>query len=282
MSRVDQLLAQACLPGETPRLDAELLLAHCLGRDRVWLRAWPEYEVPPEIGICYCQLLDRRAAGEPMAYLVGQREFWSMSLRVQPGSLIPRPDTECLVERALERLPETPARVLDLGTGTGAIALALASERPDCQVVALDIDPANAALAAANARALTLDNVQVLVGCWLQPLAAEFDLIVSNPPYIAADDPHLQQGDVRFEPLRALVSGSGGLQDLTTIIATALAHLKPQGWLLLEHGWTQRQAVADLLQGAGFEAVQCWQDYAGQDRVSGGRKPPKTGGGHDG
>lgn len=267
----DALAADRSL--SSPGLDVELLLAHVLERPRVWLRAWPEAEVDPAQARQFHALLARRSAGEPIAYLLGQREFWSLSLAVCEGVLIPRPETERVVELALALGPAgAPARVLDLGTGSGAIALALASERPGWQVLGLDIDPANVMLAAANGQRLGLDNVAFVCGSWFDPLshAARFDLIVSNPPYIAAEDPHLQQGDVRFEPRRALVAEDQGLADLCTIVQAAPGWLRAGGWLLLEHGWQQGAAVVGLLREAGFESVQSWTDHAGHDRVSGG------------
>jgi len=271
------LLAAAArvLPGAEGRHEAELLLLHVLGRERSWLFAHATDLVDPASGQAFADLLQRRLAGEPVAYLLGRRGFWTLDLAVSPDTLIPRPETERLVELALERLPEaTPLRVADLGTGSGAIALALASERPQARVVATDMSPAALAVAAANARRHGLDNVAFRQGSWHAPLAGErFDLIASNPPYIASDDPHLARGDLRFEPASALASGHDGLDDIRLIIAGAAAHLLPGGWLLLEHGWDQGAAIRALLADAGFVEVATEVDLEQRDRVSLGRRP---------
>jgi len=271
------LLADAArvLPGAEGRHEAELLLLHVLGRERSWLFAHATDLVDPASGQAFAELLQRRLAGEPVAYLLGRRGFWTLDLAVSPDTLIPRPETERLVELALERLPEaTPLRVADLGTGSGAIALALASERPQARVVATDMSPAALAVAAANARRHGLDNVAFRQGSWHAPLAGErFDLIASNPPYIASDDPHLARGDLRFEPASALASGHDGLDDIRLIIAGAAAHLLPGGWLLLEHGWDQGAAIRALLADAGFVEVATEVDLEQRDRVSLGRRP---------
>ncbi|CAI1564673.1 Release factor glutamine methyltransferase [Serratia entomophila] len=259
---------------DSARRDAEILLGFVTGRARTFLMAFGETLLTPPQQQQLETLLARRERGEPVAYLVGEREFWSLPLSVSPATLIPRPDTECLVELALERLPAQPCRMLDLGTGTGAIALALASERPDCAVTGVDLHPEAVALAQHNAQKLNIGNAQFLQGSWFAPLAGQtFALIVSNPPYIDAADPHLAQGDVRFEPGSALVAADRGLADLAAIVRQAPQYLQPQGWLLLEHGWQQGNSVRELLQAAGFSAVATHRDYGGNDRVTLGQWP---------
>lgn len=269
--RIEQVLAAADLPASaSPRLDAELLLAEVLGQSRSYLRTWPERELSAQQLTTYQQLLARRRAGEPVAYLLGRQGFWSLDLAVAPSTLIPRPDTERLVELALELGPEGRAMVLDLGTGSGAIALALATERRQWQVTGVDRIAAAVALAERNAEAAAVNTVNFILSDWFSALSGRcFDLIVSNPPYIAADDPHLQQGDLRFEPVSALISGQDGLADIRQIITAARAHLR--GWLLLEHGWQQAAAVRAELERQGYQGVTSWQDLAGQTRVSGGQ-----------
>lgn len=274
---IRQLLAAAArvLPGVEGRHEAELLLLHVLGRERGWLFAHATDLLDPATAEAFAALLQRRIAGEPVAYLLGRRGFWTLDLAVSPATLIPRPETERLVELALERLPEgVPLRIADLGTGSGAIALALASERPLAQIVATDMSADAIAVAAGNARQHGLANVAFRQGSWHAPLADErFDLIASNPPYIANDDPHLAQGDLRFEPATALASGHDGLDDIRLIIAGAPAHLQPGGWLLMEHGWDQGEAIRALLEGAGFVEVETALDLEQRDRVSLGRWP---------
>ena len=223
----------------------------------------------------FAALLERRRAGEPVAYILGHQGFWSLDLEVAPHTLIPRPDTELLVETALQLAPATPQRVLDLGSGSGAIALALASERGGWQVIGVDRIAEAVALAERNRQRLKLGNAEFRQSSWFDGLAGErFDLILSNPPYIAADDRHLGEGDVRFEPLSALVAGVDGLDDIRQIIAQAPRHLQAGGWLLLEHGYDQAEAVRELLAAAGFTAVDSRRDLGGHQRISLGRWTP--------
>ena len=225
---------------ESPKRDAEILLEHVTGKARTYLLAFGETELTAEQEAQLAALLARRKTGEPVAHLVGEREFWSLPLYVSAATLIPRPDTECLVEQALARLPAAACSILDLGTGTGAIALALATERRDCAVTAVDVMPDAVALAQRNVERHGLRNVTVLQSSWFAALEnRSFAMVVSNPPYIDEHDPHLAQGDVRFEPLTALVAGNAGLADLDHIVTTSRKHLLPGGWLLVEHGWTQ-------------------------------------------
>ena len=275
MTIIASLLRNAQLPDSpTERLDAELLLAAALGKSRSYLHTWPERIVSSEAAQVFADFLGRRRAGEPVAYILGQQGFWKLDLEVAPHTLIPRPDTQLLVETALELLPATPARMLDLGTGTGAIALALASERPAWQVVAVDRIDAAVALAERTRLRLQLNNIHVRTSYWYDALDGErFDLIISNPPYIRAEDPHLVAGDVRFEPSSALVAGQDGLDDLRVIIAQAPGHLLPGGWLLLEHGYDQAADVRELLSQQGFGDVCSRIDLGGHERISLGRLP---------
>ena len=268
---LQQAVAALC-GSDSPKRDAEILLGFATGKSRSWLVAFDDAELDTAQLTQLEALLARRVTGEPIAHLVGEREFWSLPLRVNNATLIPRPDTEILVEQALAHLPAEPATLLDLGTGTGAIALALASERPDCQVIGCDRIPAAIALAQDNAQRLRIHNVQFHLSHWFDHLPAQrVDLIVSNPPYIDAADEHLQQGDVRFEPLSALVADDQGLADLRFIIQAAPQWLTPQGWLLLEHGWQQGAAVRALLAQHGYQAVQTVEDYSGNPRVTSGQ-----------
>jgi len=251
-----------------------MLLAHALGRTRAALFAWPEYEPDAAQRAAFEALVEARARGTPVAYLLGSRAFHRFELQVTPAVLIPRPETERLVELALERIPPgQPCSIADLGTGSGAIALALALERPHARVLATDASEAALEVARANAARLGAGNVLFAHGDWCAALGgAPFDLIASNPPYIAAGDPHLARGDLRFEPASALASGVDGLDAIRTIVAAAPAHLVPGGWLLLEHGWEQGAAVRALLSAHGFEAVTSARDLAGHERVSFGRR----------
>lgn len=267
--------AIAQLPGsESPKRDAEILLGYVTGRSRSWIIAFDDSELTPEQLSRLAELLARRADGEPIAYLTGEREFWSLSLSVSPDTLIPRPDTELLVEQALAHLPQQAVQILDLGTGTGAIALALASERPDCRVTGVDRITAAVTLAESNARRLAISNVQFRLSHWFSAVSGEqFSLIASNPPYIDQADEHLQQGDVRFEPESALVASDNGLADIKWITENAGAHLLPGGWLLFEHGWQQAEQVRTLLRENKFTAIKTCQDYGGNDRVTLAQKP---------
>ncbi len=266
--------AQLVTHSESARADAEILLAHCLRKNRVWLFTWPDNPVDPGTAANFRHLLEKRLQGMPVAYLTGQREFWTLNLKVTPDTLIPRPETELLVETALEKL-RGKHTLLDLGTGTGAIALALASERPDIQVTATDISPQALAVAQENARQHGIGNVQYLQSDWFSALPTQrFDVIVSNPPYIEAQDPHLQQGDVRFEPLTALVSGADGLEDIRHIALHAPQWLEAGGWLLLEHGYNQGDRVVGILRAAGFRHACCLPDLAGNGRISFGQYLP--------
>lgn len=266
--------AASRLPGGEARLEAELLLAHALDRPRSWFYAHAGDLLEPRDAIAFAELLRRREGGEPVAQITGHRGFWSLELAVTPDTLIPRPETELLVELALDRLPRTePRRVLDLGTGTGAIALAIASERPLADVTAVDASQAALDVARDNAADAGL-SLRLLQADWFSAVAGEtFDLVASNPPYIADGDPHLQQGDLRFEPRAALASGPDGLDAIRVITRDAPAHLVPGGWLLVEHGYDQGPAVRELFTAAGLKSVATERDLEQRDRVTLGRRP---------
>lgn len=274
------------LTSESAKADAEILLAHCLQKSRTWLFTWPEKAVDQTTATGFLHLIAERAKGIPIAHLTKQREFWTLKLKVTADTLIPRPETELLVETALSLLPlpskekETGVKskktlsILDLGTGSGAIALAIASERPDIAVTACDVSPGALAVAQENAQTNHILNVQFIQSDWFSNIPSQqFDLIMSNPPYIEENDPHLSRGDVRFEPLSALISGEDGLDDIRKITQEAPLWLKAGGWLLLEHGYNQGIVVSRLLQATGFQQVRCLPDLAGNDRVSLGRSP---------
>ena len=253
----------------TGRLDADCLLADLLDKNRTWLFTWPDHMLTAEQWQAFQTVVARRRKGEPVAYLLGYREFWGLSLKVSPDTLIPRPDTEDLVAKALALLPNQPATVADLGTGTGAIALALASERSNWQVTACDFNAGAVALAEENRQLLGFDHVRVIPSDWCQALEADYyDLIVSNPPYIEENDPHLTQGDVRFEPLSALTSGQDGLDDIRLITEQAKRCLKTGAWLLFEHGYNQGDAVRRVMSDAGYTEVKTYPDLAGIDRIT--------------
>lgn len=261
---------------DSARLDSELMLCHVLDCSRAWLFAHAQDPLEPQQLGLFQELLARRVRGEPVAHILGRRGFWTLDLAVDSSTLIPRPDTELLVEAALERIGlDARLRVVDLGTGSGAIALAIGSERPRAHIVAVEHSPEALALARRNLQATGLGNVELRQGSWYGPLAGErFSLVVSNPPYIAAGDPHLGQGDVRFEPHSALVSGDDGLDDIRIIVAGAAAHLEPGGWLMLEHGHDQGEAVRGLMATAGLVEVGSRQDLAGHERIGFGRLSP--------
>ncbi len=257
---------------DSPRLDAELLMAHCLKRDRAWLLTWPGHVLDEQQQTCFDELLQRRLAGEPVAYLLGEREFWSLRLKVSPATLVPRAETELLVERALTEIDGRPRpRVLELGTGSGAIALALKQERPDTDITATDISASALEVARENAARLGL-ALRLLESDWFDAIGPgeRFDLIVSNPPYIAAGDPWLARGDLPAEPQSALCSGPSGLEALERIIADAPAFLRPGAALLLEHGYDQLEPVQQRLREAGFAQIETWTDFNELPRVSRG------------
>lgn len=252
------------------QLDAAVLLCHVLDKPRSYLLTWPEKMLSEQQISDFSNVLVRRLSGEPVAYIVGEREFWSLPLKVSPSTLIPRPDTEKLVELALDKLTVGNDGILDLGTGTGAIALALASEQPNRSVIGVDIRVEAQQLATENAQRLNITNTEFRVSSWFDSIksAEKFGVIVSNPPYIDELDPHLNQGDVRFEPTSALVAANLGLADIELITRQASDFLLPGGWLLLEHGYQQGAEVRELLQSFGYQQVSTEQDYGGNDRVT--------------
>lgn len=268
MTTVRQAIARSGLAS----IDAPVLLAHALGVSRTWLVAHPDDALAPDDAAAFAVLAERRRGGEPVAYLTGRREFFGLSLAVSPAVLIPRPETETLVEFALARFAAaTPLRVLDLGTGSGAIALAIAHSRPRASVLASDLSSVALEVARGNAGGLGLSNVEFVVSDWFEGIAAgPFDIVVSNPPYIEAADPHLEQGDLRFEPRSALTPGTDGLAALRHIVAAAPCHLAAGGTLAVEHGYDQAAAVAAMLVAAGFVEVAATRDLAGIVRVSAG------------
>lgn len=263
--------AAATLPGDSPRLDAELLLAQVLGCPRAWLLAHGGDALPAGVRENCALLFARRVAGEPVAYILGQAPFWTLDLEVNRSTLVPRADTETLVENTLARWLKPNAHVLDLGAGSGAIALALARERPQWDVLGVDIDPEAVAVATRNATRNRIRNARFVAGCWFAPVAGmHFDLIVSNPPYIRADDPCLQGLGLRHEPVAALASGVDGLDALRIVVAGAVNHLLRDGMLACEHGADQAVSVRALFVGAGFSDVCTWRDLGGHERVTAG------------
>ncbi|MFA0085255.1 peptide chain release factor N(5)-glutamine methyltransferase [Vibrio sp. 10N.261.51.F12] len=274
-SSIEAVLKRASLVlsesgSDSASLDAAVLLCHALDKPRSYLLTWPEKCLTDVQSAQFESLLARRVKGEPVAYILGEREFWSLPLNVASSTLIPRPDTERLVELALDKASTLTGDVLDLGTGTGAIALALASELPERQFVGVDYQQDAVELATGNATKLGLGNVTFCQGSWFTPIddKKRFSLIVSNPPYIDKHDPHLSQGDVRFEPSTALIAENNGLADIELISAQAASFLLPNGWLMFEHGFEQGAAVRSVLESNGFKHVITEQDYAGNDRVT--------------
>jgi release factor glutamine methyltransferase len=263
------------IPLDEATIDARLLLQYSLKVDHAWLIGHINDELTDAQSESFQQLLARRLKGEPVAYILGMREFYGLLLKTTPATLIPRPDTETLVEAALDKLPTNQnLKVLDLGTGTAAIALAIAKNRPQAQVTAVDFSVEALSVAKENAINLDLARIRFLQSDWFSGLQNEkFDVIVSNPPYIAENDAHLTQGDLRFEPLTALASGKDGLDDIRRIIQAAPSHLNPNGWLMLEHGYDQAKKVAELLTLHGFEQISHAPDLSGTLRVSLGRMP---------
>jgi release factor glutamine methyltransferase len=269
--KVGRILESAS--AQVDKIDAELLLTCVLNVGRATLKAFPERELSVEQKNKFKELLDRRIKGEPVAYLLGHKEFWSLDFIVTPDVLIPRSDTELLVEMALEQIPaKKTMRILDLGAGCGAIALSIAADRPKVTVVATDVSAEALQISKLNAKHLHITNVEFALGNWFEALTnitdQRFDIIVSNPPYVAHFDPHLEQGDLRYEPNKALVSGSEGMDDLRIIISQARGYLVPGGTLMVEHGYDQEALVAAEFAKAGFENIECYKDLAGIPRVT--------------
>lgn len=279
MTNIKTALVQATeklnFSSDSARLDAEILLSYVLMRTRTYLYTYQDILLTKAQWQTFQRLVEQRLHGMPIAYLIGTREFWSLPLKVCEDTLIPRPETELLVELLLDLLADkSQAHILDLGTGSGAISLACASEKPDWQITACDCSPGALQTAEENAALLGLTNICFYLSDWFENIAEpqRFDAIVANPPYIAANDPHLEIGDLRFEPCLALVSGEDGLTAIKHIIEHSLARLQPGGLLLLEHGFEQKSAVGSMLSNYGYQQVQCWQDWQGNNRVSGGRR----------
>jgi len=269
----------AHIPDTIPRLEAEVLLSSLLEKPRTYLMAWPEMRLSPEQTQSFHSMIERRTTHEPIAYITGCREFWSLNLEVTPDTLIPRPETETLVETALEHIPRhSSLNIADLGTGSGAIAAAIASERPLCNILATDFSPNTLRVAKRNFHQLGLKNIQTSIGEWCKALPADeqFDIIISNPPYVADGDGHLAHDGLPWEPQRALRSGNDGLDDISQIIKATPDHITPGGWLFLEHGFDQGDRVRSLLEQAGFQAIDTRQDMAGRERVTAGRQQQKN------
>ncbi len=270
-----RLIKTLSLEGNEAKFEAQLLLQNVLNVNRAWLLAHESDALQDKIKADFESLLARRLLGEPIAYILGQREFFGLNLIVSPDTLIPRPDTETLVETALDKIPtDTPFTVLDLGTGTGAVALAIAEHRPEAQVTAIDASSGALDIAKRNANQLDLTQIDFRLSNWFSALEGErFNLIVSNPPYIEQHDIHLTQGDLRFEPMSALASGTDGLDDIRQIVDNCLLHLHPQGWLMLEHGYNQAHLVTDLMAQSGLIDITTIKDLGANDRVTIGKNP---------
>ncbi len=263
------------LEASEAKLEAQLLIQHVLNVNRAWLISHDNETMTSAASRQFQSLLSRRLAGEPIAYILGYREFYGLKLKVTPDTLIPRPDTETLVEAALDKCHTSkPLAILDLGTGTGAIALAIAKSRPHAQVTAVDASQSALDVAIENAQNLAISNVRFKLSNWFSMLQHEkFDVIASNPPYIEQGDAHLKQGDLKFEPISALASGADGLNDIRTIVKDSLLHLRPQGWLMLEHGYNQALPVEELMAQVGLIDITTIKDLGGNDRVTIGKNP---------
>lgn len=254
---------------ESPKLDAEVLLLDCISQSRTYLFTWPEKLLTEEQQATFLSAIEKRKTGLPVAHITEHREFWSLNFKVSPATLIPRPDTETLVECALGKATNKQGRLLDLGTGTGAIALSLANELPLWQVIGCDFQQDAVALAKHNQQNLAITNATIVQSDWFSALDAQlFDVIVSNPPYIDEQDPHLLEGDVRFEPLSALVAPKKGMADIEHIIETGRNYLQIKGWLLLEHGYDQSQLVRDFFAKMAYKDISTVKDLGGNDRVT--------------
>lgn len=278
---IEQLLKaaeeQLSAVSDSPRLDAEILLAMVLDKNRTYLRAFAEVIPDADQQQQFQNALEKRRQGHPIAHITGNREFWSLDLSVNEHTLIPRADTEILIEFVLEHFPQPHLKVADLGTGSGAIALALATEKPQWQITATDRSGNALAMAKKNAAKLSLNNIHFQAGDWFNALTEnDYDLIISNPPYIPSGDPHLARGDVRFEPDSALTSGADGLDDIRLLIAEAPHYLSTEGWLILEHGYDQKEAIYQLFQQAGYRQITQLDDYGGNPRMTAARASSKN------
>ncbi len=276
-SALDYAVQRLISASESPLLDAEILLCLTLDIDRSYLRAWPEKNLSPEQNSHFVALLQKRLSGVPIAYITGRREFWSRDFEVNRDVLIPRPDTELLIELALQRIPERQSyRLIDLGTGSGIIAITLAAERPNSEVIATDCSTGALTLARRNAHKHNVRNIQFVQSDWFEAISesVQFNLVVCNPPYIADNDPHLTEGDVRFEPLSALIADNHGLSDIERIAADARRHLPTQGHLLIEHGYNQQNQVQAIFSQLDYHNIVTYRDLSGQPRVTYGQWRP--------